>query len=156
MKLNRNLWPVAIILVFAFFLAGTIGLVVMACTQKVDLVSSNYYEQELRFQGQIDRVKRTRQLATQAVVAYDSASKRITISLPGEQAREAVTGSIELYRPSAAGLDRQIELKVDASGVQSVDTSGLRPGLWKVRVSWTANRQEYYTDQRVIISPKAS
>jgi nitrogen fixation protein FixH len=156
MKTTSNVWPVAIILVFALFIASTISLIVMACTQKVDLVSSNYYEQELRFQGQIDRVKRTRQLATQAVVAYDSAGKRITISLPGEQAREAVTGSIQLYRPSAARLDRQIDLKVDTNGFQSVDAAGLRPGLWKVRVSWTANHQDYYTDQQVVIAPKTS
>ena len=42
MKLKSNPWPFAIILTFIIFLAGTIGLVVMACTRKVDLVSSNY------------------------------------------------------------------------------------------------------------------
>ena len=74
MKTSRNLWPLGIIVTFALFFAGTVGLVVMACSQKVDLVSADYYEQELKFQGRIDRVERTRHAATQAAVAYDAAA----------------------------------------------------------------------------------
>ena len=55
------------------FIAGTAGLIVMACSQKTDLVSADYYEKELKFQGQIDRVERTRRAASQASVAYDAA-----------------------------------------------------------------------------------
>jgi hypothetical protein len=50
MKSNRNLWPWAIVLTFVLFISGTVSLVVMACSQKVELVSQNYYEQELQFQ----------------------------------------------------------------------------------------------------------
>jgi hypothetical protein len=156
MKPPRNLWPPAIITTFALFFAGTVGLVVMACSQKVDLVSSDYYEQELKFQGRIDRVERTRQAAAQAAVAYDAARRCITVSLPADQARHQVTGLIELYRPSAAGLDRTVELAPDARGVQRLDAAGLAPGLWKVRVSWTVDHQDYFLDQKVVVAAKPS
>ena len=45
MQTNRNLWPIGIVVVCALFVAGTVGLIVMACSQKVDLVSKDYYEQ---------------------------------------------------------------------------------------------------------------
>lgn len=150
-KPTRNLWPIGVIAACALFVAGTAGLIVVACLQKVDLVSKDYYEQELRFQGQIDRVERTRRTASQASVAYDEARKSITVSLPPEQAGRAVWGSVELYRPSAAGLDRAVKLEPDAKGVQRLDASGLAPGLWKVRVSWTVDHQDYYLDQRVVV-----
>ena len=51
-------------------------------------------------------------------------------------------GSIELYRPSAAGMDRAVRLEPDANGVQRLDAAGLAPGLWQVRVSWTAEKRE--------------
>jgi nitrogen fixation protein FixH len=156
MKPSRNLWPLGIITTFALFFAGTVGLVVMACSQKVDLVSADYYEQELKFQGRIDRVERTRHAATQAVVAYDAAKKCITVSLPADQARHEVSGRIELYRPSAAGLDREIKLAPDANGVQRLDAAGMAPGLWKVRVSWTVENQDYFLDQKVVVGAKAS
>jgi len=156
MQTSRNLWPYSIIVVCALFVVSTAGLIVMACSQRMDLVNQDYYEQELRFQGQIDRVERTRRVASQASVAYDAARQCVTVSLPPGQARGNVSGSVELYRPSAAGLDRTVKLEPDASGVQRLDASGLAPGFWKVRVSWTAEKENYYLEQKVVVGPKAS
>jgi hypothetical protein len=156
MPTSRNLWPLGIITAVALFIAGTVGLIVMACSQRTDLVSPDYYEQELKFQGQIDRVARTQRAASQASVAYDPAGKCITVSLPSDQARREVSGSIELYRPSAAGMDRAVRLEPDANGIQRLDASGLASGLWRVRVLWTAEDQSYYLEQKVVVGPKAS
>ena len=156
MKTSRNLWPVGIVVTFALFFAGTVGLVVMACSQKVDLVSTDYYEQELKFQGRIDRVERTRHAAGHAAIAYDAASRSITVSLPPEQSRLTVLGSIELYRPSASGMDLAVRFAPDATGTQRLDASGLAPGLWRVRVSWTAEKENYYFEQKVVVGSKPS
>jgi nitrogen fixation protein FixH len=156
MKTYRNLWPYGIILAFILFISGTVGLVVMACSQRVDLVSKNYYEQELKFQGQIDRAGRANQLATQASAKYDPGRKCIIVSLPRQHAGLEVAGHIELYRPAAAGLDQRLELRPDSTGIQAVDASTLSPGLWKVRLSWFADKQDYFAEQRVVIGPKGS
>ena len=152
----RNLWPLGIIVTFVLFFAGTVGLIVVACSQKADLVSADYYEQELKFQGRIDRVERTQRTTTQAAVAYDLATHSITISLPAGQAEHEVSGRIELYRPSAAGLDRALKLEPDFTGVQRLDAAGMVPGLWKVRLSWTVEHQDYFLDQKVVVGAKAS
>jgi nitrogen fixation protein FixH len=156
MKPPRNLWPLGIIVTFALFFTGTVGLVVMAFSQKVDLVSPDYYEQELKFQGRIDRVERTRSAPSQASVGYDAGGKCITVSLPAHQVGHDVSGRIELYRPSASGLDRAIKLEPDTKGVQRVDAAGMVPGLWKVRVSWTVEHQDYFLDQKVVVGSKDS
>jgi hypothetical protein len=153
---SRNLWPLGIIAVIALFIASTVGLIVMACSQKVDLVRADYYEQELKYQGQIDRVARTQLAASQASVAYDAAGKCITVSLPANQARRAVSGSIELYRPSAAAMDHAVRLEPDANGTQRLDATSLAPGLWRIRVSWTAENQNYYLEQKVVVGSKPS
>ena len=156
MEPARNFWPIGVFAACALFVAGTAGLIVVACSQNTDLVAPDYYEQELRFQGHIDRVQRTRSSAPQASVAYDAAAQSITVSLPPNQVRPPVTGRIELYRPSAAGFDRAVNLEPDARGIQRLDTSRLAPGLWKVRVSWTAAEQTYYLEQKVIVTAKPS
>ena len=156
MKTTRNLWPLSIIVVCSLFVASTAALIVMACSQKVDLVSADYYEKELKFQGQIDRTERTRLEASQTAVAYDGAHQQITVSLPPGQAHGSVSGSVELYRPSSASMDRAVRLAPDASGVQHVDADGLAPGLWKVRVSWTFEKRNYYLEQKVVVGAKPS
>ncbi|MCX6921761.1 MAG: FixH family protein [Verrucomicrobia bacterium] len=156
MKTDRNLWPLGVISVLVLFFVSTVGLIVMACSQKTDLVSADYYEKELRFQGQIDQVERTRRTTSLASVTYDAAGKCLTISLPTDQAQRNISGHIELYRPSAAGMDLTVKLEPDAKGVQRLDAAGLAPGLWKVRVSWTVEHQNYYLDQKVVVGAKAT
>jgi hypothetical protein len=149
MKPSRNFWPYGIILTFALFISATVGLVVLACAQKVDLVSPDYYEQEIRFQTHLDRTARTQTLA--AAVAYDSAARQIRIELPKTVTPDKPAGQIQLYRPSAAGMDRHVPLEVDAQGCQSVDAAMLAPGLWKVRVSWNSAGQDYFLERSVTL-----
>lgn len=153
---KRNLWPYGIVLTFILFISGTAALIVIACQNNADLVSTQYYEDEILFQTEIDRVKRAQTLASPARVTYTAAQKRITITLPGAHATNELQGSIQLYRPSAAGLDQTIELKPDATGVQAFDTAQLQPGLWKVKVLWTVNGAEYQIDERVVIEANQS
>lgn len=148
---SRNLWPMGIVAAFVVFIAGTIFLIVLSTSSKPDLVERDYYEQEVRFQGQMDRVERTRRLQPPPTVAFDLAQQHIKISLPTDHASRAASGRIHLYRPSERGMDRQLELRLDANGVQKLETKGMQPGLWKVRISWKVEGQEYYLDQSVIV-----
>lgn len=152
MKTARNLWPIGVTAAFAIFIAGTAGLIVFASSQSHDLVSDNYYEQELRYQQRIDSLDRTARLGADASVVYDSVRRRIVISLPPGQVGDTVSGRIDLYRPSAARLDQELKLAPDVRGVQQVDAAALQPGLWKIRVSWTAANEDYYLDQEVVIA----
>jgi hypothetical protein len=148
MKTSRNLWPLGILLAFGLFFAGTIGLVVMACSHKMDLVSADYYEREIKFETHLDQLRRA---GSQASIVYDLHAHRIVISLPSAASKSPLTGFVELYRPSAAGLDRRFPL--EASGIQQVDTRDLQPGLWKVRVSWKAAGEDLFAEQNVIVGP---
>jgi nitrogen fixation protein FixH len=132
------------------FVFGTTALVVLACRNPSDLVAANYYEQEIRFQTQLDRVSRAQQLSARASASYDAAGRRIVIALPLEHVAGAV-GRIQLYRPSEAGLDQRLDLQLDATGIQTIDVRELTPGLWKVKVDWNAGGHDYFLDRQIVI-----
>lgn len=151
MNSPRNFWPIGITLTLILFTAGTASLVVMAATNRVDLVSPDYYDQEIRFQEHIDRVKRTHEQGADARIGYDAARAVIAVALPAQQVGHLATGRIQLYRPAAEGLDRETEFRPDATGAQMVDAASLSSGPWKVRLSWTCERQDYFTEMKVVI-----
>ena len=150
-KPPRSLWPVAII--GFFVLAGVFlaGFVVWAGHQREDLVADNYYDNEVRFQLRLDELNRTQPLGARVRVSYDAVQQNIVVALPAAQAR-AVAGRIFLYRPSDARLDRDLPLAVNAAGVQCLDARQLPRGLWKVRVQWAADGQEYFLDRQVVVT----
>jgi nitrogen fixation protein FixH len=151
-----NPWPVTITLFFTFVITACLGFVIFCSRHPADLVAADYYEQEIRYQGQIDRVRRAQQRAQLASVAYNSANKQITISLPPDAPLTNVTGTITLYRPSAMNQDRTFKFQPGVNGVQTLDAKDLLSGLWKVRVSWTMGQEDYFLDRKVVIAAKSS
>lgn len=151
-----NPWPVAIIAFFGVFITCVVGFILFATRQHMDLVRPDYYEEEMRFQGQLDRLNRTQPLGSRVAVDYNRRQQSIMIALPPEQVTARLTGRIQLYRPSDASLDRNVQLAVNAAGVQQVDAKQLPAGLWKVRVRWTANGEEYFVDRVIVVEPPPS
>lgn len=151
-----NPWPVSIIAFFTVAIIGCGSFVAFCSRHPADLVAADYYEQELRYQGQIDGLQRARQRAQTTAVTYDAKARLISIALPPFPAESRPTGKIQLYRPSATNQDRQFTLEPNADGVQTIDTSNLLPGLWKVRVTWTVAHEDYFVDQQIVLGSKSS
>jgi len=149
-----NLWPVSIISFFVIAIVGCGSFIAFCSRHPADLVAADYYEQEVRYQAQINRSQNAGQHA--ASVTYDPATAQITLALPPNPSHAGVAGHIHLYRPSAINLDREFKLEANADGVQTIDANSLLPGLWKVRVTWTVANQDYFIDQKLVITPKSS
>ena len=150
-KPSRNPWPISIAGFFVLAIAFFTGFVAWAMRQREDLVSADYYEREVRYQSQLDSMNRSHAVATKTVVTFEPAQQTIIITLP-EARVSGATGSVHLYRPSDARLDRELPLTLTADGTQKVDTRQLADGLWKVRVKWNVNGHAYYLDQPVIVT----
>lgn len=153
---SRNFWPIGVVLAVVLFVTGTAGLVVLSTRNSVDLVSPDYYEQELHFQDQINKRAHTTALHGQVSVTYDAGQRVITLMLPASHAAAHATGEIQLYRPSAAGKDRRLALRLDAQGHQTLDARPLIDGLWRVRVSWHVGDQDFTFEEKIILEQHKS
>ena len=152
MNSTRNLWPFGIIAAFVLFFAGMATVVVIAATHREHLVNDNYYEQELKFQNQIDGGSRAKKSG--ASIVYDSASDSVVITLPAAQLAQKFSGTIELYRPSEPKLDREFLLEPKADGTHRLNVSKLVAGLWLVRVKWVAGGENYFLEQKINLAAK--
>lgn len=148
---GRNPWPFMIIGWFVLFISSALAFIAFAVKQPMELVRPDYYEHELRHQQQMERVSRTQAIRPLVRVAYDHDSRSIAVQLPGTHAGESTTGRIQLYRPSNAGLDRQLQLKVGQDGVQKIDARDMATGLWKVQVTWKVGAVEFFVDESVVL-----
>ncbi len=149
--IHRNPWPYAIIGWFLIFGSTMAAWVVVAVRQDPDLVRSDYYEHEIRYQNQIDRMNRTAAMHGQVSIAYEAATRQIALRLPAAHLAQQPVGHVQLYRPSDARLDFEVPLALDEDGSQKVSAAKLRAGLWKVRILWTAGGQDYFYDQSVFL-----
>ena len=150
-KPSLNPWPYAIIAWFVIFASALAAWMTFAARQKTDLVRSDYYEEEVRYQQQLKRLNRTAALRGEVAIHYDAARREVTLLLPAAHRAPRPVGQIHFYRPANAALDFRVPLAVDAAGLQRVGTGALRGGLWKVRVQWSAAGRDYFFEQMIVV-----
>ena len=80
--IRTNPWPYAIIGWFLLFGSGMAAWVVVAVRNDPELVRPDYYEQEIAYQKQIDRLNRTASVRGEVSVAYDYSRNQVTLQLP--------------------------------------------------------------------------
>jgi hypothetical protein len=152
MKPGKNLWPLGIIITFALFFTGMAVVVVIAATHRDSLVNPAYYEQELKFQEQIDGAARAQ--AAGATIVYDAATGKIVVALPVAQLTRKFSGTVTFYRANDPKLDREILLEPKHDGTQTINVSQFAAGPWRVRAAWTADGKTYFIEEKFVVPAK--
>ena len=148
---RKSLWGVGIFVLYSGFVLAVIVVVTFASFQEIQLVEPNYYQQELVYQQQIDRVKRTLELPTSVSFNYNGSTRLLTVNYPPEVERAKLSGDIALIRPSNADLDLSVPVLPDSTGRQEIDASRLAKGLWRVKALWKIDADEYYNEDMIVI-----
>ena len=126
-----NFWPFGIIAALVIFMGGTVTLVVVAVTQRNDLVSPDYYEQEMGYQKRLEHLNRTHTWDSQIQVGLGDAPREVVVRLPAEHAARGLTGNVDFYRPAGAVMDRRVALAADAEGRQRIRVGDdASQGVW--------------------------
>ena len=147
---NFTLWPYMIVICMVSFMGYIAHFVYQAMNQDVDLVSKDYYAQEIKYQDQIERVRRTQALGD-VMLNYKAGDEAILLQMPSTYQDMNLSGTITLFRPSDDKLDKQLPLQLGRDQSQLLEVADLESGLWKVRVSFSANNEDYYTEKTIRI-----
>jgi hypothetical protein len=142
----KNKWPLGIVVVILLFMVFILTLVVKTYQLKVDLVSENYYEQELSYQKQLVKMNNV------------SEAERVSWKIMGEEilfrfplSTDSIVGTIQFFRPSDASLDREMAISVDHQGRQYLSLANLVGGQYRVKIDWQMNQKGYYMEEDIYV-----
>lgn len=142
MKMN---WGKGIAVVYISFVVLVLGLVIYFMTQDVDLVTHKYYDEEIKYQAQIERIKRTNELTEKPLLEIENQSLKLVF--PKNLLDKHIEGTINFYRPADQSKDFSVHIDLEHDGIQNINSNKLQPGLWKVKLSWNCSGEEYYDEQ---------
>ncbi len=151
-KARREFWPTAIVLSFVFFISFILFCVWMMTKNKSELISADYYEQEIGYQQQIDKTALARQMNKNVGVEKDAATQSIVFSFPPQSgADHALSGTISFLRPSDSKLDFSVTVTQTESGKFIVPFLPMLPGLWSYRIDWKENGNSFLQEDYIRI-----
>lgn len=141
-------WGYKILFVYAAFVAGISFLVFKSSSQKIDLVTTDYYAKELRYQQRIDETRRVNVLSQP--VKYEIRDKNITVLFPQDFSGKKLSGDVVLYCPSNEDKDVKHNFSVQALSVV-IPLSSFNKGYYILQVSWRADSLTYYFEDKILI-----
>ncbi len=138
-------WGTGIALVYIGFVVFMLGMVYLCTQQHFDLVTPDYYEQELKFQTVIDGQQNENALGKATIINMDE--KVVTVTIPMESIDGE--GTITFYKPDNAKFD--LSFPLNGKNAITVPIDKLGSGLYKVKSSWLHKGQPYYNEQTLFV-----
>ena len=140
MKFN---WGTGIIIAFIAFISFIMYFIVQMNIDKTydhELVTENYYGQELKFQTDINAEIHSQSLEQD--LTWRRSPKGILIEFPENIQVNNIKGRVFLYRPSDKNLDFETPISLTDHSLLIPDKR-LLDGRWNLRVEWHVNDHSY-------------
>jgi hypothetical protein len=141
-------WGYKILLVYGIFVAGILFMVVKSSSQKMDLVTTDYYAKELKYQEKIDELGRTNALSEP--LRYDVKDNLVQIHFPKDFAGKKITGTAELYCPSNEDRDVKTAFAIQDTVLEMVIPAVTR-GQYELHITWQVDGVSYYFEQKLFL-----
>src|SRR5690606_21855409 len=116
-------WGHGLTILIVSFVLFMVSLVVICMRQdNIHLVTQNYYEEEVKYQQQIEKMANANDL-DRKVFSYHAQDKTVDLNLP-----VGAVGILHLFRPSDARLDQKFQLEIERGTPVLVDLGHLQQG----------------------------
>ncbi len=148
MKIKFN-WGTGIVIAMVLFMAFILQFVYKSVAMDKynhELVSEDYYKDELYYQQEIDKINNGNQLEQN--VTFERVKEGFLITFPQQMDVSKITGTVEFQRPSNKSLDFQQEISLKGSKLL-INHTNLVSGKWKVKIDWKHDDKEYMLKEAV-------
>lgn len=140
MKFN---WGTGIVLAFIGFISFIMYFIVtMNIDDKYnhDLVTEDYYAEELAYQNDIDKLKNSKNLEEN--ITYKKTNEGLMILFPNNIDFKNITGKVFLYRPSNKQLDFDTAISL-SNPYLLIPDNRLVDGRWNIKIDWQYKGKKY-------------
>jgi nitrogen fixation protein FixH len=140
MKIN---WGAGIVIAILCFMGFILYFVITMSVNKEyshDLVTEKYYQQELKYQDQIEAEKNSQTLDENISIKHTADG--VIVSFPKNIDYKSIKGKVFLYRPSNKQLDFEIPISI-SSKYLLVPEKRLLDGRWNINIFWKYKNKDY-------------
>lgn len=147
-KKRIHVWPVAIVLSLLLFMSGIVYAVTVMMNIDVPMAEESYYEEELKYENQIEIERRTISTDRVPKIVPQEDGKSLVIQFSPENKIEMDAGKITFERPADNKLDFDVPVNPGADGKQYIDLGSAERGLYLIRISWQEDGVDYYHETK--------
>lgn len=141
-------WGKGLLVSYIVFIIIVLTMVGITITKDVDLVTPNYYEKEIKYQEEINKINNTNRLKD--TVKFEISETALLIRFPVISESSVIKGEVIFYRPSDSKKDFKVNVEPDKEHIQIFDITNIEKGLWKVKVNWSMDGTDYLSNSMFV------
>ncbi len=138
-----------IVILYLSFVALILTLVFNCYSMDVDLVSKDYYAQEINFQQKINATNNEKDLKSS--ITHEINGKSIVLHIDSALLSNDFKGTVTFFRPSDSKKDVSYKMNF-SNNEQVIDAKDLIHGAYKLQLSWTSNQKNYFKEEVIFIN----
>ncbi len=116
---------------------------------RIDMVTPDYYAEELKYQATIDARNNTGTLS--APVSVRQPGDTIEITFPGELQGAPLQGKVHFYRPADSRRDFTLPLELNDAGQLLVSRSKFDRGPYRIKLQWQFDGKDYFQETQFYV-----
>jgi hypothetical protein len=142
-------WGHGIAIFFSIFVIFMLTLLFLSRQENIDLVSEDYYAEELKYGDRIEKIKNSQEAGL--YIQTELKGDQLILSLPEKVDPSKLEGTVIFYRPSDAAMDLEHALDLDDENSMAVPLKEFHPGLYKVQLEFKLNDTSYFIEKNLNI-----
>lgn len=138
-----------IVILYLSFVALILTLVFNCYSMDVDLVSKDYYAQEINFQQKINATNNEKDLKSS--ITHMINGKSVVLNIDSALLSNDFNGTVTFFRPSDSKKDVSFKMNF-INNEQVIDAKELIHGAYKLQLSWVSNQKNYFKEEVIFIN----
>lgn len=148
--LKKITWGHGVVIALGLFILFILSLIFLFTRgwQNAEMVSDNYYQEELVYQNVIDAKNNADKLLVKPTFSQSPAG--ITITFPKEITLDENKVLFHLFRTNDGNLDIEKEISLGEDGKILIPKQVLVEGSYTLIINWDSNKTPYQIDYDVL------
>ena len=141
-------WGTGIFITIIIFVTFFTGFIIFSLTRDVNLVTKDYFPDEIAYDVKIDKIQNTNKLKEKVKLNINNNILRIVFPSFIKDLSK-FKGTVLFFYIKSARKDKSYNIKPDNNNSQFFDLTNYVKGRYTVKVDWSYNNKAYYQEQTI-------
>jgi len=137
-------WGWGIALFYSSFVIFMLFMVWCSTQMRTELVTADYYGEELKYQTLLDKMKRSNTLSEP--LSWSVSERKVKLNFPNDVRGKNVKAEVLFYRADNSLRDFSVSCSADSAGTCVIASQKFEHGAYKMKVDWSADKETYYKE----------